>query len=474
MPLSAEYGLYIDGDWHGRERQFEVLDPATNQSLARVASASAEDTELAIDSAATTFEEWRQVDHSERGRRLLQAADLLREHREDLARTETLETGRPLAQSRRRIGGAIGFFDYYGGIADKIEGETIPIDGDRHSYTVREPLGVTGHIVPWNSPSILAARSFAPALACGNTVVAKPSPDAPLTVLRLAELLTEAGLPPGAVNVVTDADAAAGKAITESETVAGISFTGSRTVGKQVMKTAADTLTPVDLELGGNTPCIVFPDADLDAVVRDGVKAYDNAGQICFTISRFFVHADIYDEFADRFATAVDSLEVGPWDEEPDVGPVISPASRDRLADYVDEAVGDSARLLAGGTIPRAEGNFYSPTLLDRVDDTDPVACDELFGPVKTLHEFETEPGVIERANDTEYGLYAVIWTDDVSRVHRLVDAMETGVVAVNEFPILAPQTPFGGYKESGIGRTKGHHAIEHFTQVKSATISYQ
>ncbi|MFD1647857.1 aldehyde dehydrogenase family protein [Haloarchaeobius litoreus] len=474
MPPTEEYGLYIDGDWHGRERQFEVRDPATNEPLATVASASVEDAELAIEAAATTFEEWRQVDHSDRGSRLLRAADVLRAHSDELARTETLETGRPLGQSKRRIGGAIGFFDYYGGMADKIEGETIPIDGDRHSYTVREPLGVTGHIVPWNSPSILAARSFAPALACGNTVVAKPSPDAPLTVLRLAELLGQAGLPAGAVNVVPDADAVAGKTITESDTVAGISFTGSRGVGKQVLKTAADTLTPVDLELGGNTPCIVFPDADLDAVVEDGLKAYDNAGQICFTISRFFVHADIYDEFADRFAEAIDSLVVGAWDEEPDVGPVISPAARDRLVDYVDGAVSDGARLLAGGTIPREDGNFYRPTLIDQVDDTDPVACDELFGPVKTLHEFEAEAEVVARANDTEYGLYAVIWTNDVSRVHRLVEAMEAGVVAVNEFPILAPQTPFGGYKESGIGRTKGHHAIEHFTQVKSATISYE
>lgn len=474
MSQREEYGLYVDGEWHDRDERFEVFDPGTNQTVASVASASGTDAEWAIERAAETFESWRQVDHSERGRVVGRVADVLREHRDELAHLETRETGRPLAQSERRIGGAIGFFDYYAGLADKIEGETIPIDGDRHSYTVREPLGVTGHIVPRNSPSVLAARSFAPALTCGNTVVAKPSPDAPLTVLRLAELVTEAGVPPGALNVVPDHDAAAGRTITESEAVRAISFTGSRAVGREVMKAAAETLTPVDLELGGNTPCIVFPDADLDEVVEDGLKAYDNAGQICFTISRFFVHTDVYDEFAERFAAAVRDLTVGPWEEAPDVGPVISPVSRDRVSDYVDHAVGDGARLLAGGQIPRAGGNFYAPTLLDRVDDSDPVVRDELFGPVKTLHEFETEAEVVERANDTDYGLYAAVWTGDVSRVHRLVDAMEAGVVAVNEFPVLAPQTPFGGYKESGIGRTKGRHAIENFTQVKSATISYE
>lgn len=474
MPTKEEYGLYIDGEWCPRGSQFDVLDPATNEPLASVADATAEDAEIAIDSAAATFGEWGDTDAAERGRILSNVADALRDHHEELAELETMETGRPLSQSRGRISGGIGFFEYYAGMADKIEGETIPVDGDRHNFTVREPLGVTGHIVPWNSPTILASRSFAPALACGNTLVAKPSPEAPMTVLRLAEIATEAGVPPGALNVVPDTDAAAGKAITNSEQVRGISFTGSRTAGKQVMKAAADTLTPVDLELGGNTPCLVFPDADLDDVVSDVITAYDNAGQICFTISRFFVHVDIYDEFVDRFVDAVGSLEVGPWTEEPDVGPLISRESRDRINEYVSEAVDDGARLLAGGTIPRETGNFYAPTLLDRVEDAAPIVCDELFGPVKTLHEFSSEDEVIARANDTDYGLYASIWTDDVNRIHRLINAMEAGVVVANEFPVLSPQSPFGGYKESGIGRTKGRHAIHNFTQVKNATIRYE
>ncbi|WP_435317023.1 aldehyde dehydrogenase family protein [Haloarchaeobius sp. TZWSO28] len=474
MPIRDEYGLYIDGEWQPRDNQFDVLDPATNQPLVSVADATASDAELAIQSAGNAFEEWSAVDPAQRGRVLSAIADELRDHHGELAQIESMETGRPIAQSRGRITGGIGFFDYFAGLADKIEGETIPIDGKRHSFTIREPLGVTGHIVPWNSPTVLACRSFAPALACGNTVVAKPSLEAPLTVMHIAEIATKAGLPAGALNVVPDSDAAAGKAITESETVRGISFTGSRSAGKQVMKTAAKTLTPVDLELGGNTPCLVFPDADIDDVVEDTIASYDNAGQICFTISRFFVHRDVYDVFTAAFVEAIEALEIGPWQEEPDIGPVISRASVDRLDTYVTEAVENGARLLAGGETPRERGNFYAPTLLDNVEDTAPIVCDELFGPVKTLHQFDTEAEVIRRANDTDYGLYASIWTDDVGRVHRLIDAMEAGVVVANEFPVLAPQTPFGGYKESGIGRTKGKQAIHNFTQVKNATISYE
>ncbi|RQG87926.1 aldehyde dehydrogenase [Natrarchaeobius halalkaliphilus] len=474
MDIPNEWGLRIGGTEQFRSNTFEVANPATDERLSTVADASAEDATRAIETASTAFETWSEWDASERGRLLSRISERIRDDVDAIATLETLEVGRPLDHSRQRVEAAASFFEYYAGLADKIEGDTIDVPGDRLNYTIREPLGVTGHIIPWNSPILLGSRSIAPALVCGNTVVAKPSPEAPMTILRLAAICEEAGLPAGTINVVPDADAAAGKAITSDSRVAGVSFTGSPDGGKHVMKSAAEHVSHVDLELGGNTPCVVFPDADIEKVASEVVDCYHNAGQICYTISRFFVHGEVYSEFADALVQEIEALAIGPWTEEPDVGPVISAESQRRIDQYVTEAEENGARILAGGTVPRETGHFYEPTLVDGVSDSDSIVCDELFGPVKTLHEFSDEAEVVRRANDTVYGLYAVVYTKDIDRAHRLAGAMEAGAVAVNEFPLVFVQTPFGGYKESGIGRTKGRHAIENFTQVKNVTIGLE
>lgn len=464
-------GVYIDGeDREGIER-FPVLNPATNEPLTTVAEAGAPGVDAAVTSSRRALDEWRAVDAGERRDHLLALADTIREHGEWLAALETAENGRPLSQSRSLVTGAARYFEYYAGLTDKIEGETIPVPGDYLDYTVREPLGVTGHLVPWNVSLKLGARSFAPALATGNTLVVKPSPEAPLSLLAFAELATEAGLPDGVLNVVPGDGQRTGTALTHDERVRGLVFTGSRDTGELVAKAAAEHIIPVALELGGKSPNIVFPDADLDRATHDTLKAFRNAGQVCHAGTRVFVHDDVYETFVDGLVERTETLEVGPGESDPDIGPLISRDAQRRVADAVDDAVEDGARLLAGGRVPREEGNYYAPTLLDRVADDATVSCEELFGPVLTLYRFDSESEVIERANDSKYGLYGVVWTNDLSRAHRVAGAIDAGSIAVNEYPATFVEAPFGGYKESGLGREKGQQALDHYTQVKNIAV---
>jgi aldehyde dehydrogenase (NAD+) len=337
---------------------------------------------------------------------------------------------------------------------------------------VREPLGVVAQVVPWNAAVILGARGIAPALACGNTVVAKPSPEAPVSVLEMARIASEAGLPDGVFNVVPGDGRRTGQALTTDDRIDGIVFTGSKATGKQVMKAAAENVVPVGLELGGNNPNIVFPDADLEQALADTIKVTYNTGQVCFATTRVFVHDDVYDEFVPALADRLDALEYGPGAEGHDLGPLISPAARQAVHEYVQQAVANGGRLLAGGDLPDGPGNFYPATLVDQVDDDAPISCDEVFGPVLKAYRFESEAEAIQRANDTEYGLYAAVWTNDLSRAHRVAGELESGGVVVNEYPATFPQAPFGGYKQSGIGREKGMQALDHYTQLKNVTIS--
>lgn len=459
-------------DARGEQDVLNVTDPATNRLVASVVKSGDSGVDAAVSVASEAVEAWQGFDPAERGRVLRQIADRLRDETDRLARVETAETGRPISTSRHLVASAADYFDYYAGLTDKVEGETIPVPGDRLNYTVREPLGVTGHLVPWNASLLLGARSIAPAMASGNVVVAKPAPEAPLSLLAFERLAAAAGLPDGAV-AVAPGGAETGRALTRHEGVDGLVFTGSRETGKEVMRAAADNVTPVNLELGGKSPSLVFADADVTQAAEDTVGVFSNAGQVCYATTRIFVHEDVYGPFVDALVGLTESLTVGPGVADFDIGPLISRDARDRVAASVDEAVDDGATILAGGRIPEDtdDGNFYEPTLLTDVDDDDPVAREELFGPVATVHEFSSEAEAIQRANDTEYGLYAALWTDSLDRAHRVAGELEAGTVSVNEYPATFPQAPFGGYKESGIGREKGQQALEHYTQLKDVTV---
>jgi acyl-CoA reductase-like NAD-dependent aldehyde dehydrogenase len=470
--LSERYDAIMDGEFRSTPETFDVTDPATNEPIASVAKCGPETVDAAVTAAADATDEWEGVDPVRRGQLLDDIAGLIRENVDRYARIETAETGRPISQSRGNVRDAAGYFEYYAGLTDKIEGETIPLPGERLDYTLREPLGVTGHIVPWNAALVLGARSLGPALACGNTAVVKPAPEAPLSLLTFCADLLELDVPDGVVNVIPGDGETTGTTLTGDPRLGKIIFTGSRTTGTAVMRAAAENVVPVGLELGGKSPSIVFPDADLEAALEDTVKVFFNSGQICFATTRVFVHEDVYGEFVDDLAERTAALEVGPGAEDPDVGPLVSPDARRRVADSVEAAIEDGARAVAGGEIPREEGNFYAPTVIEGVGDDHDLSRTELFGPVLSVYSFAEEAEVIERANDTDYGLYGAIWTQTLDRAHRVAADLDAGSITVNEYPATFPQAPFGGYKQSGIGREKGRQAIREYTELKNVSIA--
>jgi len=472
MTVDHDYGLFIDGDYRDGIDTFSVENPATEESIATVSEGGRHGIDLAVTAATEALDEWRELPPKRRGEILREIGDYISEYIDELAELETAEMGRPISQSQRIIANSVKYFTYYSGIPTKIEGETIPVPGERLNYTRREPLGVTGHIIPWNASLKLGIRSIVPALACGNTVVAKPSPKAPLSLVRFAELASRTGLPDGVFNVVPGDGPTTGKPLTTDSRISGFSFTGSVPTGKQVGKAAIENVCPVNLELGGTNPTIVFPDVDLDEAVDSTVKVYMNSGQVCFAATRVFVHEDIYDAFTATFEERVKSLSIGAGNEDPDIGPLISATAVDNTVDYVENAIEAGAHLRAGGYRPDRTGHFYKPTLIDDVDDDTRISREEVFGPVAMTYEFASEEEVIRRANDTDYGLYAVVWTDKLDRAHRVAHAIDAGSVVVNEYPATFPQAPFGGFKQSGIGKEKGMQAIEHYTQTKNITIA--
>jgi acyl-CoA reductase-like NAD-dependent aldehyde dehydrogenase len=418
------------------------------------------------------------MEQTKRGKILMQIASLMRQNFEDITKLETLNQGKPIRESKGDVAWAIRAFEYWGGVADKIQGETIPVTTNRLTYTLREPLGVTAHIIPWNYPLALATRSLAPALAAGNAVIAKPAELTPLTLLRVAEYAQKSGLPDGVMNVITGSGAVAGRALVSHPDIDGITFTGSSETGRQIMETAAKNVTPVLLELGGKNPNIVFPDADFQRAVQMAKYAiFTNAGQMCWAGSRLFIHTEIYDKFITELKKQTELIKIGPGlDEKTELGPLVSKDQQERVLGYIKSGIEDGARLLTGGQIPDEttlrEGFFLKPTIFTDVKAAMKIGCEEIFGPVLAVFRFSSAEEVVRMANESQFGLYAGVWTNNLKLANQLVSQLQAGVVAVNDYLVAYPQTPFGGYKDSGIGYESGLQAINHYTRIKSVTVN--
>ncbi|HEU5346645.1 MAG TPA: aldehyde dehydrogenase family protein [Ktedonobacterales bacterium] len=475
--------MLIGGQWveAASGKTFETLNPATGKVLAHVAEGDAEDINRAVAAARKAFESgpWPKMTPSQRGRLLWRVAELIEEHADELAMLETLDNGKPIKYSKASdVPLTADHFRYFAGWATKIEGETIPVSiPNMLTYTLREPLGVVGQIIPWNFPMQMASWKLAPALAAGNTVILKPAEQTPLTALRIGELICEAGFPDGVVNIVPGYGHTAGAALAAHLDVDKIAFTGSTEVGKKILQASAGNLKKITLELGGKSPNIIFPDADLKWAVRGALTAiYFNSGQICTAGSRLFVHQSIYDETISQMAEAAAAMKVGEGvDPATEMGPVITQEQLDRVSGYIETGRREGATARAGGERvggDLADGFFLRPTVLDQVTDEMTVAREEIFGPVVVALPFEEIEEVAARANRSIYGLAAGVWTSDIKKAHKMVSLLKSGVVWVNTYNQFDAAAPFGGYRQSGYGREMGHAVLDAYTQIKTAWIN--
>jgi succinate-semialdehyde dehydrogenase/glutarate-semialdehyde dehydrogenase len=464
---------FVNGAWTASEdsKRFAVNNPSTGEELALVSDLGSGQAEYAISAADAAWPQWRAKTAKERAAVLRRWFDLVMRHQEDLARLMTAEQGKPLAEARGEVAYGASFIEWFAEEAKRVYGDVIPTAmKDRRYVVIRQPIGVVAAITPWNFPIAMITRKCAPALAAGCTVIVKPSELTPLCALALAELAQRAGFPPGVFNVITTTDAAAvGRVLTASPVVRKLSFTGSTAVGKLLIRDCAATVKKVSMELGGNAPFIVFDDADLDAAVAGAMASkYRNAGQTCVCANRLLIQDGVYDAFAEKLAVAVSELKVGDgMAEGTSQGPLINQAAVEKVEHHIGDAVGKGARIMCGGHRHAKGGTFFEPTILADVTPQMRVANEETFGPVAPLFRFHTEDEAVRMANDTEFGLAAYFYSRDIGRVWRVAEALEYGMVGINEGIISTELAPFGGVKESGLGREGSRYGMDEFTEIK-------
>ena len=476
-PTLLRQQCYINGQWldANSAETIDVTNPATGETLGTTPNMGADETQLAIDAANTALPAWRDLTAKERAVKLRKWFELMMENQDDLAKIMTLEQGKPLAEAKGEVGYAASFIEWFGEESKRIYGDTIPGHmQDKRIVVIKQPVGVTAAITPWNFPAAMITRKAGAALAAGCTMVIKPAAETPYSAFALAELAERAGIPAGVLNIVTGDAIAIGGVLTSSPIVRKLSFTGSTGVGIKLMEQCASTVKKLSLELGGNAPFIVFDDADVDAAVEGAmISKYRNNGQTCVCANRIYVQDSVYEEFSTKLAAAVEKLNIGNgMDEGVTTGPLISQAAIEKVEQHLKDAVSKGAKIITGGEAHSLGGTFFKPTVITNVDKSMTVAREETFGPLAPLFRFEDVEDVIEQANDTEFGLASYFYARDISRVWKVAEALEYGMVGVNTGLISTEVAPFGGIKASGLGREGSHMGIEEYVETKYICLS--
>lgn len=479
--LEGKKELFIDGKFVPAVsgKTFNVWNPATEEVLAVVCEAGEEDVDLAVKAARKAFEEgtWSKISAAERAHLIYKLADLIDENKEELAQLEALDNGKPYKQALEDdIAGTVDHFRYYAGWATKILGQTIPISPEYLNYTRHEPIGVVGQIIPWNFPLLMAAWKLGAALATGCTIVLKPAEQTPLSLLYTAQLFKEAGFPDGVVNFVPGFGGGAGEAIVNHPDINKVAFTGSTVIGKGIMRKAAETIKHVTLELGGKSPNVILEDADLSKAIPGAFNGIMyNHGQNCSAGSRIFVHRKHYEKVVSELGTMANEVKIGHGlDPETEMGPLVSKKQQERVLSYIKSGIEEGAKLVAGGVKEFEKGYFVAPTVFADVTDNMKIAQEEIFGPVVSILPFDEIEEVIERANNTPYGLAAGVWTENVKTAHKVANQLKAGTVWINSYNLENAASPFGGYKQSGIGREMGSYALDNYTEVKSIWVNLE
>ena len=478
-PQIRQTQLFIDGQWRPAQsgKTFATIDPATEEVIAQVAEGDAADVDAAVNAARRAFDEgpWPRMNARERGRLMLKLCDLIEAEIDELAALESLDNGKPVSDAKLGdIPLALDVLRYYAGWADKIQGQTIPINGNYFCYTRREPVGVAGQIIPWNFPILMVSWKWGPALAAGCTIVMKPAEQTPLTCLRLARLAQKAGIPDGVINVVPGYGPTAGAALVKHPGTDKVAFTGSGETGQIIMRQAADSLKRLTFELGGKSPNIVFADANLDAAALGAhVGIYLNQGQCCCAGSRLFVEDSIHDRFVERVVAMARARKVGdPFDPATEQGPQVDKAQFDKIMGYIESGKREGATCAAGGNRAGSKGFFIEPTVFTNVKDEMAIAREEIFGPVLSVLRFSDVEELVRRANATTFGLAAAVWTRDVARAHDVARRLRAGTVWVNCYDVFDAAAPFGGFKQSGFGRELGERGLDPYLETKTVTVS--